>query len=68
MSEWDDCAAEIILSEAGGTLSNVFGDPMLYNQENVSRTKGVLANNGSLHKELLQKIDPIAKEEYPATL
>jgi len=65
MSEWDDCAAGIILSEAGGTLSDVFGYPMAYNQENVLRTKGTVATNKNLHKELLKKIYPIAMKKYP---
>lgn len=67
MSEWDDCAAGLILTEAGGTLSDVFGDPLLYNQENVSRAKGVIASNKNLYRELLQKINPIASEEYNIT-
>lgn len=62
MSEWDDCAPGIILSEAGGILSNVFGGLLLYNQENVLRTKGTMANNGILHKELIKKIYPFALE------
>jgi 3'(2'), 5'-bisphosphate nucleotidase len=57
-SEWDDCAPGLILAEAGGTLSNVFGDSLLYNQENVSRPKGTVANNGIFHKELIKKIHP----------
>jgi fructose-1,6-bisphosphatase/inositol monophosphatase family enzyme len=42
MSEWDDCAAEIILSEAGGTLSNVFGDPMLIIKKMFHAQRGCL--------------------------
>lgn len=63
--EWDDCAPKIILTEAGGILTNVFGDSLLYNQEDVSRIKGIMANNGLLHKELIEKIQPFAKDEYP---
>lgn len=58
MSEWDDCAPGIILAEAGGALSDAFGNPLLYNQENVSRSKGTVANNGILHQELIEKIHP----------
>jgi len=67
MSEWDDCAAGLILTEAGGLLSDIFGNPLLYNQENISRTKGILASNKNLHKNLLGRIAPIAKEEYLTT-
>ncbi len=45
MSEWDDCAAGLILSEAGGKLSDAMGQPLLYNQENVTRTQGLVATN-----------------------
>ncbi len=64
MSEWDDCAAGLILAEAGGVLSDIFGNSLLYNQDNTSRTRGTIASNKNLYTNLLQKIDPIAKEEY----
>lgn len=66
MSEWDDCAPGLILTEAGGTLSDIFGNPLLYNQKNISRNRGTLASNKNIYKELLQKISPIAREEYTA--
>lgn len=56
LSEWDDCAAGIILTEAGGALSDASGNPLLYNQKNVARVKGTVADNGLLHKELIEKI------------
>jgi 3'(2'), 5'-bisphosphate nucleotidase len=64
LSEWDDCAAGLILTEAGGEVSDVFGNPLPYNQKNVSRVKGILASNKNLYKELLKRIAPVAKEEY----
>jgi len=57
-SEWDDCAPGLILVEAGGTLSDVFGEPLSYNQEDVARPKGTVADNGIFHKELIEKIHP----------
>lgn len=56
MSEWDDCAAGLILSEAGGKLSDAMGQPLLYNQENVTRTQGLVATNWSLHAEMISII------------
>jgi myo-inositol-1(or 4)-monophosphatase len=40
--EWDVCAGELIVSEAGGKASDVFGDPLRYNQP-FPKVKGVLA-------------------------
>lgn len=63
-SEWDDCAPGIILAEAGGCLTDVFGDSLFYNQKDASRNKGLLATNRVLHKNVVEKIYPIALKKH----
>jgi len=44
--EWDTCAPDIILSEAGGIMSDCWNRPLRYNQREVKRQFGVMASNG----------------------
>jgi 3'(2'), 5'-bisphosphate nucleotidase len=53
-SEWDTCAPEVILKEAGGKFTDACGRELLYNQKEVKRLKGFLATNGAVHDELLR--------------
>ncbi|RMF57871.1 MAG: 3'(2'),5'-bisphosphate nucleotidase CysQ [Calditrichaeota bacterium] len=56
--EWDTCAPEIILREAGGRISDCWGEPLRYNKENVFNHKGFVASNGRSHFEIVEKIKP----------
>jgi myo-inositol-1(or 4)-monophosphatase len=40
--EWDVCAGHLLVTEAGGTVTDVFGGPLRYNQP-FPKTRGVLA-------------------------
>ncbi|MFH0793318.1 MAG: 3'(2'),5'-bisphosphate nucleotidase CysQ [bacterium] len=52
--EWDTCAPELILREAGGTITDLDGKPLRYNREEVRQHRGVVASNGPCHVELLK--------------
>jgi fructose-1,6-bisphosphatase/inositol monophosphatase family enzyme len=51
--EWDLAAADCILREAGGTITNLLGEEFIYNQQKTLIEGGVLASNPFLHKLLL---------------
>lgn len=53
--EWDVAAGTIILSEAGGVVSNITGGPMRFNNP-VPNNAGVLAAGPALHHALLSHI------------
>ncbi|TSD02986.1 MAG: inositol monophosphatase [Parcubacteria group bacterium Athens0714_16] len=55
MSEWDTCASEVIVKEAGGNISDLFGKQRLYNQSDTVRRNGVIISNGLLHDKLIDK-------------
>lgn len=44
---WDTCAPEIILREAGGELTDLFGARIVYNTADVNNHNGILATNGA---------------------
>ncbi|MGI8545022.1 MAG: 3'(2'),5'-bisphosphate nucleotidase CysQ family protein [Aridibacter sp.] len=59
---WDTAAPQIILEEAGGKLTDIFGEKIKYDIEDVKNHNGIFASNGISHekavshlKELLTK-------------
>ncbi|NIR50562.1 3'(2'),5'-bisphosphate nucleotidase CysQ [candidate division KSB1 bacterium] len=56
--EWDTCAPEIILQEAGGQMTDCWGEPLKYNKKSVFNEKGFVASNGRCHGEIVKKIKP----------
>ena len=59
---WDTCAPEIILREAGGNLTDIFGDKILYNTADVHNHNGVLASNGAAHAQAVENLKPLLNE------
>ncbi len=57
--EWDLCAPHILLLEAGGTFTNLFGEDLAYNQPGVQSCHGLVASNGQAHAEILETLAPL---------
>jgi 3'-phosphoadenosine 5'-phosphosulfate (PAPS) 3'-phosphatase len=58
--EWDTCAPELVVREAGGTVTDLDGRPLPYNQRDIGRPRGIVASNGVCHAELLALCRPYA--------
>ena len=56
-SEWDLCAPEIILEEAGGKITDFDGNKLEYNRGRDDYDKGILVSNGPYHKQLLEQLN-----------
>ncbi|HSX09792.1 MAG TPA: inositol monophosphatase [Candidatus Saccharimonadales bacterium] len=56
--EWDCAAMKIIIEEAGGKTSDLFGNEQRYDR----RIKGFLGSNGILHDQLIEIIAKTVKE------
>jgi 3'(2'), 5'-bisphosphate nucleotidase len=56
---WDTCAPEVILEEAGGRLTNLFGEPYIYDLSDVQNHNGILATNGVAHEKVVESIRPL---------
>lgn len=56
---WDTCAPQIILEEAGGKLTDLFGQEIIYDISDVQNYNGVLATNGTAHEAVLEKLKPL---------
>jgi 3'(2'), 5'-bisphosphate nucleotidase len=60
--QWDTCAPEIILHEAGGTLTDLFGGLLRYNSPEVQNRNGLVASNGAAHEGILHKLAPLLEQ------
>lgn len=58
-SEWDTCAADIIITEAGGKFSDLYGHPLRYNLPDVVHYHGLLGSNGILHDNIVARVAPL---------
>ena len=48
-SDWDICAGDVLVTEAGGAVSEVAGTPIRYGTPGNSQRGGLLATNGVIH-------------------
>ncbi|MFN2499944.1 MAG: 3'(2'),5'-bisphosphate nucleotidase CysQ [Pyrinomonadaceae bacterium] len=60
--QWDTCAPEIILHEAGGKLTDLFGAPLRYNSPEVQNRNGIIATNGATHQKVVAALGPLLSE------
>jgi 3'(2'), 5'-bisphosphate nucleotidase len=60
--QWDTCAPEAILNEAGGRLTDLWGHPVNYNAEDTRNHNGVAATNGACHAMVIRTLKPLLAE------
>ena len=60
--QWDTCAPEIILHEAGGKLTDLFGQPLMYNEAEVQNRNGVVASNALAHDRIINSLEPLLRD------
>lgn len=56
---WDSCAPQIILEEAGGKLTGIFGEKIIYDLKDVQNHNGILATNGAIHAQTVENLKPL---------
>ncbi len=59
---WDTCAPQIILEEAGGRMTDIFGFPLRYDLRDVQNHNGILASNGVSHDAAVKTLRPLLNE------
>jgi 3'(2'), 5'-bisphosphate nucleotidase len=60
--QWDTCGPEAILAEAGGRLTDLFGQPLRYNGVRIDNRNGIVATNGAAHEMVIENLAPLLKE------
>lgn len=57
--EWDLCAPSIIVKEAGGQVTDFYGNPVVFNKETPDLQNGILVSNGKNHNGLVELLAPL---------
>ena len=60
--QWDTCAPEAVLAEAGGRMTDLWGEPLKYNTRDVLNRNGLLASNGAIHERVVASLRPLLAE------
>ena len=60
--QWDTCAPEVILIEAGGRITDLFGYPLNYNVPEVQNRNGLVASNGVSHDQIIETLASLLNE------
>lgn len=59
---WDTCGPQIILEEAGGRMTDIFGGEMRYDRAKLQNYNGILATNGAAHQAAVERMLPLLTE------
>lgn len=59
---WDTCAPQVILEEAGGKFTDMFGFDLVYDTADLQNRNGLLATNGAAHDAAVKRLAPLLKE------
>jgi len=59
---WDTCAPQVILEEAGGRFTDLFGGEIVYDRAELRNLNGILATNGCSHEAAVSHLRPLLAE------
>ena len=62
-NQWDTCAPEAILREAGGVITDRNGAALQYNVAEIRNLHGVVASNGTRHEQVIETTRTVLIEE-----
>jgi 3'(2'), 5'-bisphosphate nucleotidase len=60
--DWDVCAGQVLVTEAGGMVTGLGGEPIIYGVEDRSQRLGLIATNGKLHPALVRVLGKSAEK------
>jgi 3'(2'), 5'-bisphosphate nucleotidase len=55
---WDTCGPEAILHGAGGRMTDLDGNPLVYEGQDLYNRRGIVASNGPLHDYVIEALAP----------
>jgi 3'(2'), 5'-bisphosphate nucleotidase len=59
LGEWDVCAPEIILTEAGGKVTDTNGNPLVYGNPDARIAHGIIFTNDACHEDVVEALGRI---------
>jgi len=60
VSKWDTCAPQVILEEAGGRITDIFGEELNYKNPGIRWTNSFIASNNLFHDDIVLKCKKLA--------
>lgn len=60
--EWDICAPAALLEAAGGTITDCWGEPIVFNRRDVRAHNGLMATNSQNHDQIASTVGSICEE------
>jgi 3'(2'), 5'-bisphosphate nucleotidase len=58
---WDTCGPEAILIAAGGKMTDVDGNLLTYDADELYNRRGIVASNGALHDFVIETLRPLVR-------
>ena len=62
IKQWDTCASYCLAIEAGGIVTDIFGNDLNYNTESINHKNGILVTNGLIHQQIIEKYNQFVKK------
>ena len=62
-NQWDTCAPQAILQEAGGRMTDIAGNPLIYNTSERRNLHGIIASNAIIHERVLEAARAVLAEK-----
>lgn len=58
IKEWDTCASYCVITEAGGKMTDVLGNDLIYNNSSkiINHKNGIVASNKIIHDTIIKKL------------
>ena len=56
MKEWDSAASYCIVLEAGGKMTDILGNEIMYNNKDVYHKNGIVVSNGIIHEMIISEL------------
>ena len=61
IKQWDTCASYCLINEAGGRMTDMFGNDLQYNTEKLNHENGLLVSNGLIHEKIINEYNQFLK-------
>jgi len=63
IKQWDSCASYSLIVEAGGKMTDMFGNKLEYNTPTINHENGLLLTNGLIHDKIVNEYEKFIKSK-----
>src|SRR5438093_4314390 len=61
--QWDSCAPEAILVQAGRRMTDLYNAPLEYNRNELRNSRGVVASSGTIHENIVEAAQSVLNRQ-----